>query len=306
MTAPIRTLLVARRERLVAPRGSTLAALLARGTVESVLPNALAGYARAVPLAAQPWPLAALTREFDCADAGRRTWVRADPASVRADGAAGHLLASGALALDADQCREAEALLAPLFAAEGIAFSAPHPERWYVGVDDADALPDFVAPPDALGRDLREVLPSGADARRWVARLNAAQIELHNAPFNAERAARGLAPVNSVWFWGAGRLPEPVPKRDDLRIASDDPALLALARLGHGRLVDYAVAAPVGPDHSLVDLRAIDDASALDRDWLDADLAALKRGRLSTLALVFADGERLTLTPRDAWRLWRR
>ena len=53
---------------------------------------------------------------------------------------------------------------------------------------------------------------TGADYTSVVRMLlNEVQVLLHQHPLNAARQTRGLPPVNSVWFWGAGRLPAPGP-----------------------------------------------------------------------------------------------
>src|SRR3546814_15930088 len=64
--------------------------------------------------------------------------------------------------------------------------------------------------------------------RRWRSLLNEAQIILHNHPWNARRAAAGKPPVNSLWFWGGGMLPDSVATHQG-QVASDDVLLQALA-----------------------------------------------------------------------------
>src|SRR2546430_884920 len=39
---------------------------------------------------------------------------------------------------------------------------------------------------------------------RFHALMNEAQMLLHEHPVNAEREARGLPALNSIWFWGGG------------------------------------------------------------------------------------------------------
>ena len=41
--------------------------------------------------------------------------------------------------------------------------------------------------------------------------MNEAQMILHTHPVNAEREARGMPAVNSVWLWGGGTLPAITP-----------------------------------------------------------------------------------------------
>jgi len=73
-------------------------------------------------------------------------------------------------------------------------------------------------------------LPEGDNARQWRSLLNEAQIVLTQHPLNAQRARRGLPPVNSVWFWGAGVLPQWV-RCGFARIYTNDETATALARL---------------------------------------------------------------------------
>ena len=88
--------------------------------------------------------------------------------------------------------------------------------------------PTLAAPEQALGEDLYQHLPDGADGRRWRVLLNEVQVLLHQHPRNAERRTRGLPPVNSLWLWGGGTLPSLV--RTPLRgVISDDVLLGALA-----------------------------------------------------------------------------
>ena len=170
---------------------------------------------------------------------------------------------------------------------------APTPERWYLALPEGSPLPSFADPADALGGDLFSLLPSGPEGRRWRALFNEAQVLLHQHPRNAARAAAGKAPVNALWFWGAGRLPNAV--RSDARaVRSSDVELLALSRLA-------GVADAQEIAHSaLFDLRQLRDPLRLQTLLADA----LREG--FEPQLDFADGARWSLRPMQRWRLWRR
>jgi hypothetical protein len=311
LAAPVRTLLLGRRDRLLSgdwpERAPALAALLARGLAFEGGAGDEPALARVVDLAGPDgaWPIAALTRIIDQGDCGRSTWLRADPAYVRADAACARLLAIGDFEIPRADADAALAVLVPLFAEEGILLDAPHPHRWYLRVPDGTAMPRFAHPREVLGDDLSRHLPDGPAARRWVRLLNEVQMTLHQAEFNRARASRGLPPINSLGFWGGGRAPERVSLRA-ARVATDDPILLGALRLAARAPVDYAAAAPAGPDDSVVDLRRLDDVDVLDSDWLRSDLAALKRRRFACIELVFADGSGVRVDTSQAWRLWRR
>jgi hypothetical protein len=175
-------------------------------------------------------PVAALTRSLDGDEAAAAKWLRADPAFVMADAVTLRLLRCGNMDLSAAEVEGFAQALKPLFGDAGLPFDAPHPQRWYLRCAQGVALPQFSSPDDALGDDLANHLPEGADARRWRSLLNEVQIVLTQHPLNAQRIRRGLAPVNSLWFWGAGTLPHKVHCEFD-DVCSDDEVATALGRL---------------------------------------------------------------------------
>ncbi|MDC8014426.1 phosphoglycerate mutase [Tahibacter soli] len=250
-------------------------------------------------------PVAALTRQADAGDAANAVWLRADPAYVRADMATARLMACGEMGLSADDCAALIRPLKPLFGDAGFPIDAPTPARWYLRGPPGAQLPTFSAPADALGDDLRRHLPQGALASRWTSLLNEAQMILHEHPLNRERAARGLPPVNSLWFWGAGSQPAFV--KTTLAVAlTRDPVLAALAQ--------RAGIAAIAPDVSRIDsaqaqLFDLDDAAGLAElasRWLPAFDAALSKKRIAALCVAFASGERYIVKPGHRWRFWRR
>ncbi len=247
------------------------------------------------------WPVAALTRQLDAGDAGAAAWLRADPARVSPDMNGARMLAYGdALALDAEDTAQLLPALKPLFGDAGLLLDAPHPSRWYLRLPQESRLPAFAPIGDVLGDDLFAHLPEGDEGRRWRALLTEAQIVLHNHPWNARRVAAGKAPVNSLWFWGGGRMPQSVSTRFR-QVKGQDTLLRALARAagvtaeGEGGAVD-----------ALIDLRHLRQLDVLVRDALQPLLAALARGELRVLELDFEDGGRFILRRDQRWRFWRR
>ncbi len=205
---------------------------------------------------------------------------------------------------------DAQALLRPLkplFGDAGFPIDAPVPSRWYLRLPQGAKLPVFTPPEQALGADLFDELPQGPEGRRWRALLSEAQVVLHNHPLNAQRAAAGLAPVNSLWFWGAGALPDRVASHY-AHIASDDEALTALAALG-GTTVEPRASAwqgAAGQADRLFDLRDARDLAVLERDWFAPLLAAVAKGQVKRLRMEFADGARYDVDRSQRWRFWRR
>lgn len=289
-------------------------------------PGSAARLARAFEIRPRGLPVAALTRELEAGDALGFTWLRADPGSLRPDMASARLLACGA-DLGLSQT-EAEALLQPLkplFGDEGFPISATTPGHWYVCLPTEARLPVF-APPEAVhGDDLFAHLPEGPEARRWRRLMNEAQIILHNHPVNLDRARAGKLPVNTLWFWGGGRLPEHV-RTVFTKVYSGDVLIHALAqRAGVGilplpdggdRESGATRAAEPGPqardestpsridprDCTLLDLRSLADPAALEA----TALAAILRDWRAMLELDFGDGLLLRWRRSHRWRFWRR
>lgn len=248
----------------------------------------------------QAWSVAALTRQHDANDAGDSLWLRADPANVTPDMQGARLMASAeTLRLEQDDVDALVPALQPLFAGFGFRLDAPTPSRWYLRLPDDTPLPAFAAPETVLGDDLFEHLPEGEHGRRWRSLLTEAQVLLHQHPWNEQRSAQGKRPVNSLWFWGAGRLPGSV-QTGHAQVRSRDALLQALAQLAGVRVDgEHAVDA-------LVDLRQLRSLEQLTRDAIAPLLDAIARGELRELRLDFEDGAQYRLHRGQRWRFWKK
>lgn len=170
-----------------------------------------------LPVLDQNAPLAAYARQCDNADAGQRYWLRADPVIMHADISRVHLLAIENHGLSAGQADCLLNTLQSLFDDDGLYLSRGQNnqahERWYISSDQP--LPKGFASPDtALGNPLEDFLRShnrSPDSHIWQRLQSEAQMQLHQHPVNLERQQQGLLALNSLWFWGAGRLPGQVP-----------------------------------------------------------------------------------------------
>lgn len=281
-----------------------LALALGRADICTTQPGARAQLRRQFALVPEYWPLAALTRRVDAGDAEAACWLRADPAHVRASINGATLVATGdMLALDPGEAAALLVPLRPLFGDAGIPIDAPVPAHWYLRLPREARLPVFSEPGDALGEDVFEHLPDGEGGRRWRALLNEAQVLLHHHPVNAQRAAEGRLPVNSLWFWGAGVLPDQVTPRH-AQVRSDDEVVRALAAGVAAASLPARYATP--HDDLLADLREARDLAAIERDWLQPALGDVASGALAALGLDFGDGRAFELRRGQRWRVWRR
>jgi hypothetical protein len=251
------------------------------------------------------WPVAALTRQADASDAAGAAWLRADPCHVLPDINGARLLACGeALQLAREDVDALLPALKPLFGDAGFQIDAPTPSRWYLRLPAQSTWPEFAEPGEALGTDVFDHLPQGPENRRWRTLLSEAQVLLHNHPWNARRAAQGKPPVNSLWFWGGGVLPDHV-ESPHAAYAGDGETGIALAHVAGLSVTRQAGFSGVDRD-TLFDLVRLRDLEALERDWLLPALAALSERRLDVLEIDTGDGLRLALRRSHRWRFWRR
>ncbi len=297
------TLLLPARARLAgAPLPQAMARALGRADrLADGNPGERAQLLRHFDLLPRGWPVAALTRQRDAGDAAGASWLRADPAFVRPDINGARLLGVGeSLQLAREDADALLPALRPLFGDAGFPIDAAAPERWYLRLPREARLPLFADAGEALGADLFDHLPDGPEGRRWRALLSEAQVVLHNHPHNALRGERGLPPVNSLWFWGAGALPDQV-RSPHARVRSDEPLLGSLA-LAAGIDEVRGDGGNVATGSVLVDYRAL---AGFD-DGLSAWVDAACGGQLARLVLDFADGARWAIARPQRWRIWRR
>ena len=254
---------------------------------------------------------------------GDACWARADPVHLRVMRDRLILVPGHALNISAE---EAQALCEALnrHFAPAVAFQPVTPLRWCARLAE-DAAFEADSPLEAAGRDVDLALPAARGAPHRL--LNEAQMLLHSHAVNAAREARGEAPINSLWLWGAGRKPRPAAKRWQ-SVASDEPVALGLARLGGARLRALPRAAQAWLEQSPDDGRhlvvldglraplALGEAAqyrealaGLERDWFAPLLAALRAGRVGMISLHVPDGPEYRSYEAirgDLRRFWRR
>lgn len=255
------------------------------------------------------------------AHVGEHCWLRADPVHLRVDTHTARLFSDHVLELDAEEACDLVARLNEHFRDDGLRFEAPVPNRWYVAVDETIRL-DTHPPHHVAGRNIDEFLPQGEHAGRWRRWLNEAQMLLHDTPVNIERERRGRLPINSFWPWGAGRLPPEPLESVPAAIATDDPLILGLARLGEAPTTPLPESAaewqPTG-GRNLVVTTAMRDPlvngdiegwlAAVDRfsrQWLSPVAAMLETQRLEVVELAIDGPSWFRLQRRHRRRLWRR
>ena len=174
-----------------------------------------------------------------------------------------------------------------------------------------------------VARDIRGFLPRGPDEKPWQTIMNEIQILLHGSTVNVEREKEGKLPVNSLWFWGSGRLPRIVPV-SWTRVWSNEPVTLSLAKLS-GTIgstlpdgyADWRRQSELPGEHLII-LDEAHDASLyadaknwheimekLEQHWLGPLLDGLQSGKVARATLLTDAGVGYSITSRQARRWWR-
>ncbi len=260
----------------------------------------------------------------DGGEPGEHYWLRADPVHLRLEGGRLVLADSGAFPVSQQEAENLTDSLNAHFAGDGLVFYPLRPDRWYLRVAQAPAL-ETTPLAQAAGRSIDSLLPRGADAATWQARLNEIQMLLHGHAVNEQREAAGELAINSVWLWGGGSITGPL-REAFHAVWSGDPFAAGLARAA--RVVpreppgDAAELLRAGAGVNLIlldQLRAAaqyGDAQGwrvalqqLERNWFAPLLEALRRERVGMLSLhapAPAGGLSVEVTHGDLPRFWRR
>lgn len=219
-------------------------------------------------------PYAALRRLGEGATADEHVWMCADPVHMR--------IMRDMLVLDVPESHgiepgECAAMLESLNAtfSDIGRFECCLPHHWYVQMTTQPAA-TMHSVSHVLGRNLESFMPAGADGAAWRRTINEIQMLLHGHSVNALRETAGKAPINSLWFWGAGRLPQSLPHVFDA-VHADRGLARGLAQLSETNAMPVPtgfaeLAATASGERVLVLVDAL-ERPALQRDvdtWRDA------------------------------------
>ncbi|QBQ56316.1 hypothetical protein [Nitrosococcus wardiae] len=249
-------------------------------------------------------------------------WLRADPVCLQPDRDRLVLFGPRSLELNQAESQSLARTVAPLFTEYGWQLEALQPDRWYLRLPQPEKV-TFTALAAIEGRHIEPGLPVGPEASRWRALLNEIQMLLHDCPLNREREERGLSPVNSLWFWGAGEAPScPAASLWQQVSWGKEPLLQALAAYCKipGKPIPAGastwLAQNSAPGNYLMGLDSLLQGTdplhyreillALEENWFRVLHAALRDRRLASLTFYPLNGHGYRLTGLQSWYLWRR
>jgi hypothetical protein len=308
------------------PGLDALQTLLARSThdtdISPSLYRALCGLTDIALDPGQDVPVAALTRLTDDNEPPKGTWMRADPVHLRPERDGLVLMDSLTLGLSRHDALAIAAEVNKVLSHHGMMLEVPSEDRWYIHLDE---VPDLTTTelPMVAGRDIRRLLPQGIDARKFHTLLNEIQMQLYACDLNQLRERRGELPVNSIWFWGLGRLPDDF-GWDWSVVFADDLFVRGLATM------TGSPCHPVPADLSTLMDSCADDENALvmlqacqaparyhnlmlwsqaleglEQDWFRPALEQVQRRNISRLTIL-TEGQCFTAGWLGLKRFWRR
>jgi len=266
--------------------------------------------------------IAPLTLQADGVQAGESYWLRADPVGMGIQRDQSVLQAD--IALNAEEAAHFCASLNAHFAADGLRFYAPHPQRWYLQLDEIPQVQTFPLA-QVVGSAVHEYLPCGADALRWHSLFNEIQMLFYEHSVNQARELNGEPVVSSVWLWGGGKLPKKL-LQPFTRVAGDSELASAFAQAagipdlknndfmqagweeGAGGLM--LVCEGLRGALQSADIGGWRTAlQQFEKNYAEPLLSALAAGFIEKITLdVLGEGasRRFVLTRPGLWKLWRR
>ena len=174
-------------------------------------------------------PVAAISRLSDDDQPPQGVWLRADPVHVTADRDGLVLIDSNRFNLTQHDALALAAEVNRVLNSRNLTLEVPVPYRWYIQLPEPQRL--TTTPVDAVvGKDILPYMPAGDDRVAWIQMLNEIQMLLHDTNVNLQREQNKQLPINSVWIWGQGSLPDMIPRKWS-KVVSNDMLAKGLAML---------------------------------------------------------------------------
>ena len=308
-----------------------LSTLLARAQRTRRLPQSfeatlsdLFGHAEDAPYAA----LRLLGEKDVPINAGDSRWIIADPVHLRHHQETLILADSNQIGITDEEAQALADGLNAYFPDLG-RFHATATGRWYLQIEGDSALDDFASPPlsTVAGRRIDHLLPEITPNRAARNLLNEIQTFLHAHPVNRQREQAGRMTINSLWLWGAGKLPARIESDFD-GVWSSHPLALGLGRAAGVPLhpvpadaATYFTHAAPATQHLVVLENLLGPTQYENGEAYRQAIAALETGWFAPLGKALASGQlgelRLEATTAyaalswesrrsDQWKFWRR
>lgn len=108
--------------------------------------------------------------------------------------------------LSNDEAKELIGILNAHFVQDGLEFIFGSNQCWYMSFTENETVQSYDLDSVLLQNIVGKLAQS--EQRNWQVIQNETQMLLHSSDINQQREIAGLKPVNSLWFWGAGKSQE--------------------------------------------------------------------------------------------------
>lgn len=169
--------------------------------------------------------IAPVTLRAEEVEPGAYYWLRADPVNLRI--LHDQLMLQPVMPIEENEAAQLCATLNEHFSGDGLQFHAPHPQRWYLQLQE-DPCIDTTSLAQVVGKNVHQFLPQGPEGLRWHGILNEIQMLLYTQPINEARELRGEWGINGLWLWGGGYAGESL-QRPFSRVCTDNELAAAFA-----------------------------------------------------------------------------
>ncbi len=266
-------------------------------------------------------PVAAISRLSDDDQPPQGVWLRADPVHVSADRDGLVLIDSARFNLSQHDALALAAEVNRVLSSKNLTLEVPVPYRWYIQLPESQHLQ--TTPIDAVvGKDILPYMPTGDDRVAWIQMLNEIQMLLHETNVNLQRQDKKQLPINSVWIWGQGSVPDMIARKWST-VLSDDILAKGLAMLSATPFQELPDRYPKQDNNNssfstLIATRSmqrfnhyndlegwLEALIEIDKNWLDPLRTELKNNHLDQVNIQ-TDRMLLAMNRRSRYRFWKK
>jgi len=274
------------------------------------------------------WPIAPIMLHIEAPELiktiNRNYWIRADPVHLRIEQNHIMLADSGAFDVTKEEAEQiTQDLNKNLKCYPNFNLLPLHPDRWYIQLPRAIEIQTYTLD-RVTCKNINNFLPTGKESMIWRKITNEIQMLLHEHPVNQARESCEKLPINSLWLWGGGTLPQSI-QSPYTHIWSRNNLPQALALASNARYSNLPTHADkwlqnkITGNHLIVldmlrekakyrkALEWRENLSDLENNWFSPILNALKKGEINQLTITSISETSLqdfVIKRSNLWKFW--
>jgi len=197
------------------------------------------------------------------------------------------------------------------FEEDELHFTYQTAEQWYCTAEKPFETAK-ISPETIIGENIYPHIPHGENKMSWQAVFNEVQMLLHHSPTNKKRIDAGKPEINSLWFWGAGQLPDNY-QAQITSVITDDICVKSMAKLGSVLASPYnkQFSSNIKSNAQNIIYLSNDFFSLMDLSKIDETLFLqlrnfLKSKIIDELVFYFSEEKKLVVTAKNIKRFWKR